>query len=100
MLRPRSKTNTPGLGSLTPTGVSSSVTRTGASTCATTRSGTTPSASPARSHPASSNPGRAQPGVSLRASYVSPSSRSAATTGPDEADQSVSDTTRCTVPSA
>ncbi len=100
MFCPRSKTKTPGRGSVTSTGLSSSVTRTGPSAWATIRCGTSVPASRTASQSPSSKPGEAQPGVSARASYVSPFSRSAERIGPADASQSVSEVMRALLPSA
>ena len=69
MFWPRSKTNTPGFGSVRRTGFSSSVTRIGSFGCATSR-GPAAAGSPTSTgcHDEASNPTASQPGISRRAS--------------------------------
>ncbi len=67
MFWPRSKTYTPGLGSVTALGLISSVTRTGSFICGT-RAILGASISWAAAHPVALKPGWSQPAVSLRAS--------------------------------
>ncbi|OLT23625.1 hypothetical protein BJF79_45895 [Actinomadura sp. CNU-125] len=98
MFWPRSKMCTPGSGLVTFTGSISCSTRVGAADCATGRG----AASALRStgvQDAASKPGRLQPGVSFRASYASPISRSEVSTGPTALRQLGSVTICCDVPS-